>query len=45
MAAYAKASGRIDPARVDALVDDVRRAIDDGTYLMVLPQFLVTGVA
>jgi SAM-dependent methyltransferase len=45
MAGYARASGRIAPARVDALVEDVRRAIDDGTYLMVLPQFLVTGTA
>ena len=45
MAAYAKASGRIEPARVDALLEDVHRAIDAGSYLMVLPQFLVTAVA
>ena len=45
MAQYARASGRMDAARIDELVAGVQRAIEDGTYLMVLPQFLVTGTA
>ncbi len=45
MAKYARHSGRIDEATVDAFVDDVRAAIDAETYLLVLPQFLVTGLA
>ncbi len=43
MASYARASGRLDPAEVDRFENDLQAAIDDGTFLMVLPQFLVTG--
>ncbi|MEE8558466.1 MAG: methyltransferase domain-containing protein [Myxococcota bacterium] len=43
MAGYARVSGRLDPAKIDRLLDDLRAAIEAGTYLMVLPQFLVTG--
>jgi hypothetical protein len=43
MAQYARASGRLPAARVEALVADLRAAIEAGTYLQVLPQFLVTG--
>lgn len=45
MAGYARASGRMERAKIDGLVDDLKRAIADGTYLLVLPQFLVTGEA
>lgn len=45
MAKYARHSGRIDEASVAAFVDDVRAAIEAETYLLVLPQFLVTGIA
>jgi ubiquinone/menaquinone biosynthesis C-methylase UbiE len=45
MAEYARASGRMDAARIDRLIEDVRSAIEQGTYLLVLPQFLVTASA
>ena len=45
MAKYARESGRLPRQRIDAFVDDVKSAIADGSYLLVLPQFLVTGVA
>jgi ubiquinone/menaquinone biosynthesis C-methylase UbiE len=45
MAGYARASGRMAPAAIDALIQEVKDAISDGTYLLVLPQFLVTGIA
>ncbi|MGH7898734.1 MAG: methyltransferase domain-containing protein [Candidatus Binatia bacterium] len=43
MASYARASGRLDTTKIDRLVADVRRSITERTYLLVLPQFLVTG--
>jgi len=45
MASYARASGSLPEPRIDALLDDLRAAIADGSYMMVLPQFLVTGRA
>jgi SAM-dependent methyltransferase len=45
MASYARASGRLTEAAIERLIADVKAAIADGTYLMVLPQFLVTGTA
>jgi ubiquinone/menaquinone biosynthesis C-methylase UbiE len=45
MAHYARASGRLDAHEIDSLQEDLRRALAAGTYLLVLPQFLVTGVA
>ncbi len=45
MASYARASGKLPEAKLDALVADLRRAIADESYLMLLPQFLVTGAA
>jgi ubiquinone/menaquinone biosynthesis C-methylase UbiE len=45
MAAYARASGRMPAARIDRFIEDVRGAIEHGTFLMVLPQFLVTASA
>jgi ubiquinone/menaquinone biosynthesis C-methylase UbiE len=45
MIQYARASGRIPAARLDAIADELREAIDAGRYLLLLPQFLVTGAA
>lgn len=44
MASYARTSGRIDAAEIDALLEDVDTALAEETYLAVLPQFLVTGM-
>ena len=43
MAAYARVSGRMEAARIERLVADLESAIESGEYLLVLPQFLVTG--
>ena len=45
MASYARASGSLAGEKIDALLDDLRAAIAAGSYMMVLPQFLVTGRA
>ena len=45
MANYARESGRLDEAEIARFVEDVKAAVDDDTYLLVLPQFLVTAVA
>ncbi len=45
MIEYARASGRLAPAALDAITADVTRALADGEFLLLLPQFLVTGVA
>ena len=43
MASYARASGRIESSKIDALLAELDQALAGGTYLLVLPQFLVTG--
>ena len=43
MVNYARIGGRIDPKRADAMLAEVKQSIADGTYMMVLPQFLVTA--
>jgi ubiquinone/menaquinone biosynthesis C-methylase UbiE len=43
MAKYARQSQKLDDSEIDRFVEDVKQAIEDGTYLLVLPQFLVTG--
>ena len=45
MAKYARESGRLEAKEIDRFVEDVKRAIEEKTYLLVLPQFLVTGSA
>jgi hypothetical protein len=45
MLGYARDSGRLPPAKRDALVADLKQSLADGTYLLILPQFLVTGTA
>ncbi len=45
MASYARASGRMEAAKIDRLLETLNRSLQDGTFLLVLPQFLVTGTA
>lgn len=45
MVGYARASGTLPEATLDAIVADLRGAIAAGDYLLFLPQFLVTGSA
>jgi SAM-dependent methyltransferase len=45
MIGYARASGRMPGATLDAIVADVKRALKEETFLLILPQFLVTGTA
>jgi hypothetical protein len=45
MASYARASGRMAEAKIDRLLEALKRSLEDGTYLLVLPQFLVTATA
>ena len=45
MLGYARDSGRLPPAKLAALAADVKQSLADGTFLLILPQFLVTGRA
>ncbi len=45
MAGYARASGLLGGEEIDRFERDIRAAIETETFLMVLPQFLVTGHA
>jgi ubiquinone/menaquinone biosynthesis C-methylase UbiE len=45
MAAYARASGRLAGEKVDRALIALQAALTEGSYLLVLPQFLVTGCA
>ena len=45
MLGYARDSGRLPPAKLAALVADVKQSLADGTFVLILPQFLVTGRA
>jgi len=45
MARYAKLSGKLPTEEVDGLLEDLKRSMAEGTYLLVLPQFLVTAGA
>ena len=45
MLGYARDSGRLPPAKLAAMAADVKEAIAAGTFLLILPQFLVTGTA
>ena len=45
LATYARASGRADESELEAFLGDVERAVEEQTYLAILPQFLVTGHA
>jgi SAM-dependent methyltransferase len=45
MISYARASGRLPSATLERLAADVKQSLADGTFLLILPQFLVTGTA
>ena len=45
MMSYARASGRLPKATLEALAADLKKSLADGTFLLILPQFLVTGTA
>jgi len=45
MLGYARESGRLPAAKLEALAADLKRSLADGTFLLILPQFLVTGTA
>ncbi len=45
LATYARASGRVDESELEAFLGDVEGAVEEQTYLAILPQFLVTGCA
>lgn len=40
---YAKVGG-MEPNRADALLDDIQASVNAGTFMMVLPQFIVTAI-
>lgn len=45
VASYAKEHQEIAAARVDAVLETIRKAQTDGTYLAISPQFIVTAIA
>lgn len=45
MASYAEAGGGLARERLDAIMKEIDQSIADGTFMMTLPQFLVTGRA
>lgn len=45
MAKYARESGKLEAAKIDRFVEDVRAAVEAGSYLLILPQFVVSGDA
>jgi SAM-dependent methyltransferase len=45
MMAYARTSGRMPKTKLEALAADLKKWLADGTFLLILPQFLVTGTA
>ena len=44
VAGYARESGAVKAAQIDAMLQAVDRALIDGTYLAVAPQFVVTAI-
>jgi hypothetical protein len=45
VAGYARESGQLDTARIDAMLATLQCSLDKGNYLAVAPQFLVTAIA
>jgi hypothetical protein len=45
VAEYARDSGKMDAAQVDEILGTIERAMAEGTYLGLAPQFLVTASA
>ena len=45
MLGYARAAGRMSARELDGIADTLKQALADGTFVLILPQFLVTGSA
>ena len=45
VASHAKEGGAMDGRRIDTILETVKRGIGDGTYLAIVPQFIVTATA
>lgn len=45
VAGYAKESEKIDPDRVDSILETIEQARAAGSYLAISPQFIVTAIA
>ena len=45
VAGYAQKSGKLSAEQFESMLAAIRQAMDDGTYLAISPQFLVTAVA
>ncbi len=45
VAGYARRSGALEAGRIDAILQTVERAMVEGTYLAISPQFVVTATA
>jgi ubiquinone/menaquinone biosynthesis C-methylase UbiE len=43
MAEYARNSGKMDEERIDAVIETLESAVENGTYLALAPQFVVTA--
>jgi hypothetical protein len=43
VAGYAGERGRMDGWRINSILETVKAAIADGTYLAISPQFIVTA--
>jgi hypothetical protein len=43
VAGYARESGQLEPARIDAALQAVQTSLADGTFLAITPQFIVTA--
>jgi hypothetical protein len=43
VAGYARESGTLSTTRIDAMLKTVERSLDEGTFLAITPQFLVTA--
>ena len=44
MAGYAQDSGNLASMEIDAILTALDQALENGTYLVLAPQFIVTGV-
>ena len=43
VAGYARERDKMDGQRIDAILETVKAAIANGTYLVISPQFIVTA--
>jgi hypothetical protein len=43
VAGYAREGGDMDGRRIDAVLETVKAAVANGTYLAISPQFIVTA--